>query len=78
MLLGAYSALEKQIAKGAVKMYARTEMLELVLIDGHAKGIVVRDLVTGEISSHAGDSVILATGDTETYFIFPPMRKVPT
>ena len=62
LLLGAYQALCRQIGIGAVKMYPRTEMLELVLIDGHAKGVVVRNLVTGEISSHAGDAVVLATG----------------
>jgi succinate dehydrogenase / fumarate reductase flavoprotein subunit len=62
LLLGAYQALAKQIALGGVKMFPRTEMLDLVLVDGHAKGIVVRDLVTGEVSSHAGDTVILATG----------------
>src|SRR5690606_37852336 len=62
LLLGCYQALEKEISKGGVKMYPRTEMLDLVVVDGHAKGIVVRDLVTGEISSHAADTVILATG----------------
>ncbi len=62
LLLGAYQALSKEIARGGVKMYPRTEMLDLVLVDGHAKGIVVRDMVTGKISSHAGDTVILATG----------------
>jgi len=62
LLLGAYSALSRQIAAGKVKMFPRTEMLDLVLIDGHAKGIVVRDLVTGKISSHAADAVALATG----------------
>jgi succinate dehydrogenase / fumarate reductase flavoprotein subunit len=62
LLLGAYQALSKQIALGSVKMFPRTEMLDLVVIDGHAKGIVVRDLINGEISSHAGDTVILATG----------------
>src|ERR1043166_8240041 len=62
LLLGAYQAMERQIGLGNVQMFPRTEMLELVVIDGHAKGIVVRDLVTGEISSHAGDAVILATG----------------
>ncbi len=62
LLLGCYQALEKEVAKGGVKMYSRTEMLDLVVVNGHAKGIVVRDLVTGEISSHAGDAVILATG----------------
>src|SRR5881296_3247521 len=62
LLLGAYQALCRQIGRGAVKMFPRTEMLELVVVNGHAKGIVVRDLVTGEISSHAGDAVVLATG----------------
>lgn len=62
LLIGCYQALEKEIAKGGVQMYPRTEMLDLVLVDGHAKGIVVRDLKTGEISSHAADAVILASG----------------
>ncbi len=62
LLLGAYSALCRQIAAGTVKMYPRTEMLDLVLVDGHAKGIVVRDMVTGEISCHAADAVALGTG----------------
>ena len=62
LLLGAYQALERQIALGAVKMYPKTEMLDLVLIDGHAKGIVTRDLVTGRVASFAGDTVVLATG----------------
>ncbi len=62
LLLGAYQALCRQIGLGTVKMFPRTEMLDLVVIDGHAKGIVVRDLVSGEISSHAGDAVVLATG----------------
>jgi succinate dehydrogenase / fumarate reductase flavoprotein subunit len=62
LLLGAYGALCRQIAEGNVRMFPRTEMLDLVVVDGHAKGIVVRDMVTGGISSHAGDAVILATG----------------
>ncbi|MES2980734.1 MAG: fumarate reductase/succinate dehydrogenase flavoprotein subunit [Verrucomicrobiota bacterium] len=62
LLIGCYQALEKEIHKGGVKMYPRTEMLDLVQVDGHAKGIVVRDLNTGEISTHAADAVILATG----------------
>lgn len=75
LLLGAYSALEKQISRGAVKMYPRTEMLELVLVDGHAKGIVVRDLVTGEVSSHAGDAVILASGGYGNVFYLSTNAK---
>ncbi len=62
LLLGAYSALNKEIARGGVKMYPRTEMLDLVVVDGHAKGIVVRDMVTGEVTTHAGDAVLLCTG----------------
>ena len=62
LLLGAYSALCRQIGTGQVKMFPRTEMLDLVLIDGHAKGIVVRNLVSGKIESHAADAVVLATG----------------
>ncbi|MDD5425624.1 MAG: fumarate reductase/succinate dehydrogenase flavoprotein subunit [candidate division Zixibacteria bacterium] len=62
LLLGAYSALIRQIGRGQVKMFPRTEMQDLVLINGHAKGIVVRDLVTGKIESHAADAVVLATG----------------
>lgn len=68
LLLGAYSALSRQIGLKAVKMFPRTEMLDLVVVDGHAKGIVVRDLVTGEIRSHAGDAVVLATGGYGTVF----------
>ncbi|WP_276931529.1 fumarate reductase/succinate dehydrogenase flavoprotein subunit [Elstera cyanobacteriorum] len=62
LLLGAYQALERQIGLGAVKMYPRTEMLDLVVVNGRARGIVVRDMVTGEVRSHAGDAVVLATG----------------
>ncbi len=62
LLLGAYQALERQIAAGTVEMFPRTEMLDLVVVDGHAKGIIVRDLITGELSAHAADTVILATG----------------
>jgi succinate dehydrogenase / fumarate reductase, flavoprotein subunit len=62
LLLGAYQALEHEISAGSVQMFPRTEMLDLVLVNGHAKGIVVRNLVTGEIRTHAADTVILATG----------------
>ncbi len=62
LLLGAYSALCRQIGLGQVKMYPRSEMLDLVVVDGHAKGIITRNLVTGEIHRHAGDAVVLATG----------------
>jgi succinate dehydrogenase / fumarate reductase flavoprotein subunit len=62
LLLGAYSALSRQVGLGKVKMYPRTEMLDLVTIDGEAKGIISRDLVTGEIESHAAHAVLLCTG----------------
>src|SRR6202162_4032685 len=62
LLLGAYQALERQIACGGVKMYPRTEMLDLVVIDGKARGIVTRDLRSGKVFSFAGDAVVLATG----------------
>jgi succinate dehydrogenase / fumarate reductase flavoprotein subunit len=62
LLLGAYQALARQIGLGQVRMFPRTEMLDLVVVDGKARGIVVRDLVTGEIRSHAGHAVVLATG----------------
>jgi succinate dehydrogenase / fumarate reductase flavoprotein subunit len=62
LLLGAYQALCRQIEAGTVEMFPQTEMLDLVLIDGHAKGIVTRSLVSGKIESHAGDAVVLATG----------------
>ncbi len=62
LLLGAYQALERQIGLGGVKMFPRREMLDLVLVDGKARGIVTRDLVTGKIESHAGDAVVLGTG----------------
>jgi succinate dehydrogenase / fumarate reductase flavoprotein subunit len=62
LLLGAYQALERQIGRGAVEMHPHTEMLDLVVIDGRARGIVVRDLVTGRIESYAAHAVVLATG----------------
>lgn len=62
LLLGAYSALSRQIDKGGVKMYNRHEMVEMVMIDGKARGIIARDLVTGELERHFGHAVVLATG----------------
>ena len=75
LLLGAYQALCRQIALGGVKMYPRTEMLDLVVVNGHAKGIVMRDLVTGEISSHAADAVVLATGGYGNVFYLSTNAK---
>ncbi|AMW04938.1 fumarate reductase/succinate dehydrogenase flavoprotein subunit [Gemmatimonas phototrophica] len=62
LLLGAYSALEKQVAAKKVQMHTFEEMLDLVVVDGHARGIVTRNLLTGKITSHAADAVVLATG----------------
>ena len=62
LLLGAYQALQKQVSAGKVKMYPRHEMLDLVMVDGQARGIVTRDLISGKIESHAAHAVILATG----------------
>jgi succinate dehydrogenase / fumarate reductase flavoprotein subunit len=62
LLLGAYSALMKEVNNGTVTVHERTELMDVVIVDGHAKGIVVRDMVTGEITSHAADAVCLATG----------------
>jgi succinate dehydrogenase / fumarate reductase flavoprotein subunit len=75
LLLGAYQALCRQISLGTVKMYPRTEMLDLVVIEGHTKGIVVRDLVIGEISSHAADAVVLATGGYGNVFFLSTNAK---
>src|SRR6516225_1090587 len=62
LLLGAYQALERQIGLGAVKMFPRTEMLDLIVVDGRARGIVTRDLISGKIESHFADAVVLGTG----------------
>ena len=62
LLLGAYSALSRQVGKGKVAMYARHEMLDVVIVDGKARGIIARDLVTGEIERHSGHAVLICTG----------------
>ena len=62
LLLGAYSALCRQISNGKVQMFSRTEMLDVVIIDGHARGIITRNLITGKIESHSAHAVVLATG----------------
>src|SRR4051812_44518789 len=62
LLLGAYQALERQIGLGTVEMYPRTEMLDLIVIDGKARGITTRDLLTGKVESHLADTVVLGTG----------------
>src|SRR5512141_2513280 len=75
LLLGAYQAMERQIGLGTVKMYPRHEMLELVLVDGRARGIVTRDLVTGKVESHVADAVILATGGYGNVFYLATYAK---
>jgi len=75
LLLGAYQALERQIAAGRVKMYTRHEMLELVTVDGRARGIVVRDLTTGAATSFAADAVCLATGGYSNVFYLSTNAK---
>jgi succinate dehydrogenase / fumarate reductase flavoprotein subunit len=75
LLLGAYQALCRQIGLGTVEMFPRTEMLDLVVIDGQAKGIVVRNMLTGEISSHAAEAVVLATGGYGNVFFLSTNAK---
>jgi succinate dehydrogenase / fumarate reductase flavoprotein subunit len=75
LLLGAYQALEKEITRGGVTMYPRTEMLDVVVVDGRARGIVVRDMVTGKIESHAGDAVVLGTGGYGNVFYLSTNAK---
>ncbi|MBW3564205.1 MAG: fumarate reductase/succinate dehydrogenase flavoprotein subunit [Acidobacteria bacterium] len=75
LLLGAYQALERQIAAGTVRMHTRTEMLDLIVVDGEARGIVVRDLVSGKISSHFADAVVLGTGGYSNVFYLSTNAK---
>ena len=62
LLLGAYSALSRMVGQGGVELHTNSELLDLVVVDGHAKGIIVRDLITGQITRHSADAVVLATG----------------
>jgi len=75
LLIGAYQALERQIALGKVTMYSRTEMLDLVVVDGAARGIVVRDMVTGKVESHVGAAVLLCTGGYGNVFYLSTNAK---
>jgi succinate dehydrogenase / fumarate reductase, flavoprotein subunit len=75
LLLGAYQALERMIASGGVKMFPRTEMLELIIVDGRARGIVTRDLVSGKIEAHMADAVVLATGGYGNVFYLSTNAK---
>ncbi len=75
LLLGAYQALEKEIARGGVRMFPRAEMLDLVVVDGRARGIVVRDLVGGEVTTHMADAVVLGTGGYGNVFYLSTNAK---
>ncbi len=75
LLLGAYQALERQIADGKVTMYPRTEMLDLIVVDGHARGIVTRNLVTGAVEAHLADAVVLGTGGYGNVFYLSTNAK---
>jgi succinate dehydrogenase / fumarate reductase, flavoprotein subunit len=75
LLLGAYQALERQVGAGTVQMFPRTEMLDLVVIDGKARGIVTRNLTTGNIESFAGDAVLLCTGGYGNVFFLSTNAK---
>jgi succinate dehydrogenase / fumarate reductase flavoprotein subunit len=75
LLLGAYQALERQVAAGTVEMFTRHEMLELVIVDGVARGIVARDMVTGEIETHTADAVVLASGGYGNVFFLSTNAK---
>jgi succinate dehydrogenase / fumarate reductase flavoprotein subunit len=75
LLLGAYSALCKEVARGSVAMFPRREMLDLVVVDGKARGIVVRNLTTGKIESHAADAVLLCTGGYGNVFYLSTNAK---
>ncbi|GLZ77838.1 succinate dehydrogenase flavoprotein subunit [Actinorhabdospora filicis] len=75
LLLGAYQALERQVAAGTVEMHARHEMLDLIVVDGKARGIVVRDLVTGEITTDFADAVVLASGGYGNVFFLSTNAK---
>src|SRR5438105_1116497 len=75
LLLGAYQAMERQIGLGTVAMHTRHEMLELIVADGRARGIVTRDMVTGEIEAHMGDAVVLATGGYGNVFYLSTNAK---
>jgi len=75
LLLGAYQALMKEVASGKVKMFPRAEMLDLVIVDGQARGIVVRDMVTGAVTTHAAHAVVLATGGYSNVFFLSTNAK---
>ncbi|HEX4683478.1 MAG TPA: FAD-binding protein, partial [Gemmatimonadaceae bacterium] len=75
LLLGAYQALEKEIGKGGVRMFPRTEMLDVIVVNGRARGIVTRDMVSGSIDTHLADAVILASGGYGNVFYLSTNAK---
>src|SRR5262249_35170393 len=75
LLLGAYQALLRQVGAGKITMFPRTEMLDLVVIDGKARGIVARNLITGKIESHVADAVVLGTGGYGNVFYLSTNAK---
>jgi succinate dehydrogenase / fumarate reductase, flavoprotein subunit len=75
LLLGAYQQMQKEVDRGGVTMFPRTEMLDLIVIDGRARGIVTRDMVSGKISSHVGDAVVLGTGGYGNVFYLSTNAK---
>jgi succinate dehydrogenase / fumarate reductase flavoprotein subunit len=75
LLLGAFQALERQIALGTVKQFNRYEMLDLVVVDGHAKGIITRNMINGKIETHVGDAVVLGTGGYVNVFYLSTNAK---
>ena len=75
LLLGAYQQMQKEIDRGGVTMYPRTEMLDLIVIDGRARGIVTRDMVSGKMTSHVGDAVVLGTGGYGNVFYLSTNAK---
>jgi succinate dehydrogenase / fumarate reductase, flavoprotein subunit len=75
LLLGAYQALERQVAAGTVKMHSRSEMLDVIVVDGRARGIVTRDLVSGKIEAHMADAVVLGTGGYSNVFFLSTNAK---
>lgn len=75
LLLGAYQALSRQVARGGVKIFPRTEMVDLVVVNGKARGIVTRDMVSGVVESHVGDAVLLATGGYSNVFYLSTNAK---
>lgn len=78
LLIGAYQALERQVALGNVKMYSRHEMLDIVVIEDKARGIIARNLTTGQLERHLRTLYHYAVVDMETYSTYPPMQWAAT